>query len=93
MTWFTDAVDMVQDAANAIAEMTSDLVETAGKALEHATWRAQGTPVLGAALGWLGGVVAHALDFAGATVKGALGFAGGAVGGVIRTLGGALSLE
>jgi len=93
MTWFTDAIDTIQDAANAIAEMASDIVETIGKALEDAASLARGAPVLGLVLGWLGGVVAHALDFVGAAVKGAIGFVGGTVGGVVRVLGGLLSLN
>jgi hypothetical protein len=93
MTWFTEAVDTAEDAPNAIAEVVSDIVETIGKAIEDATSLPRGTPALGVALAWLGGVVAHALDIVGVSIKGLLGIVGGVIGGVIRMVGGVLSLN
>ncbi len=93
MTRFTDAVDTVQDAANAIGEFASDLFETVGKAVEDATSFAHNAPALGGALAWLGGVVAHTLDIVGASIKGLLGLFGGVLGGIIRMLGGVVSLN
>jgi len=93
MSWFSDAVDAAQDAANAIGEIVSDLVETLGRALEDAASLARDRPVVRDALAWVGAVLSHALDLASANIKGLFGLVGGVLGGLVRLLGGVLSLN
>ena len=96
MSWWTDAVNAVADAieegANAAGEAVSDAVETVGNAIEEAIDSTVGdVPVMGDALGWVGGIVSDALDLFGASFKGGMGILGGPIGGALRIVGGIAS--
>ncbi len=87
----------MQAVVNAVAEVVSDVVESAGNAAqdgldaaadglrEHVPFA--GT-VLGGLLRWLGRSVSATLDLVAAVIKGGLGIAGCALGGALRIGGG-----
>ncbi len=106
MGWFSDAVDAVSDAADAVGDFVEDVVEEVGEAIGDAV-EAVGDAIddglnwvgdqiggfVGDVIGWVGGIINAAFNFVGSVIKAVFGIVGNIIGGIIKIIGGLITLN